>query len=330
MSTLTDVARRAGVSIGTVSNVIRGTARVSEELRKRVTGAIHELGYYPSRIVEPIRIKQSCMLGMVLPDITNPFFPEIMRGAEDRAFERGYLLVTANTDERIQREKQILSVLRSRRVDGILLAPSAGKRSGHLRSLVESGIPVVCLDRLVPGLATDAVLLDNVRGARECVRHLIHAGYRRIAILTGPLGILSARERLQGYEEALVEAGLPVHKSRIFEGDYRKQAGLQLGRRLAKMKHRPDAVFACNGVMAMGLLEAFEEGEIGHSEEIGVATVDDVPGESLAHRRLSAVLQPSYEIGSRAANLLMDRVEGKLTGPPIVVRVAPEVRAAGQ
>lgn len=330
MSTVTDVAERAGVSIGTVSNVIRGTARVSAELRKRVTEAIHELGYYPSRITEPVRIKQSCMLGMVLPDITNPFFPEIMRGAEDRAFERGYLLVTANTDERMQREKQILSVLRSRRVDGILLATSAGNRGGHIRSLIEARVPVVCLDRSVAGVPTDAVLLDNVHGAKECVRHLLRSGFREIGILTGPLNILSARERLQGYEEALAEAGKPAMRKRVFEGDYRKESGLQLGRTLAGMKRRPDAVFVCNGVMTLGLVEALDEAGIHCPEDIVLATVDDLPGEFLAHRRLTTVVQPGYEIGSRAANLLMDRVEGKRTGPPVVVRVAPKLALAGR
>ena len=325
MATVTDVARRAGVSIGTVSHVVRGTARVSPELRKRVTDAIHELGYYPSRIAEPVRVKQSCMLGMVLPDITNPFFPEIMRGAEDRTFERGYLLVTANTDERVEREKQILSVLRSRRVDGILLAASAGGRGSHIRSLIEARIPVVCLDRSAAGVRTDAVLLDNVTGARECVAHLLRAGLRKIAILTGPLDILSARERLQGYEDAFACEGEGVARRLVYEGDYRKESGLKLGRKLAGAKKLPDAVFACNGVMALGVLESLEEAGIRCPGDIVLATVDDLPGESLAHRRVTTVLQPSYEIGSRAANLLMDRVEGKLTGAPVVVRVAPRL-----
>jgi LacI family transcriptional regulator len=328
MATVTDVARRAEVSIGTVSNVIRGTARVSPELRERVASAIRELGYYPGRIAEPARIKQSCMLGMILPDITNPFFPEIMRGAEDRAFERGYLLVTANTDEQIEREKQIVSTLRSRRIDGILLAASAGDGRGHIQAAIQAGIPVVCLDRPVPDMPTDSVLLDNVLGARECVRHLIFSGCRNIATITGSLDVLSAKERLQGYEEAILEAGKADLRSTVLEGDYRKGSGYRLGKKLARMRKRPDAVFVGNGVMALGVLEALDELGLDCRRDMVVATVDDIPGESIAHRRLTTVLQPSYDIGSRAATLLIDRVEGKLTGPPVLIRVAPRLALA--
>jgi hypothetical protein len=167
MSTLKQVAKEAHVSVGTVSNVIRGTAHVSPELRERVLTAIRELEYYPGAIASDL-VKQTYMLGMVLPDITNPFFPEMMRGAEDRAYERGYLLVTADTDERIEREKKIVSALRSRRVDGILLAAAPGKDTRHVRAAMEAGISVVCIDRSASGIDTDAVLLDNAGGAHVC------------------------------------------------------------------------------------------------------------------------------------------------------------------
>jgi len=323
MSTILEVAKRASVSIGTVSNVLRGTARVSPELRERVTAAIRELEYYPGRVAVHVKVRQTCMLGMILPDITNPFFPEIMRGAEDRAFERGYLLVTANTDEQVDRELQIVSALRSRRVDGILLAAAAGNNTRHIHAAIEAGIRVVCLDRTAAGVDTDAVLLDNVRGGQRCVRHLIRSGYRDIAIITGPLGLQSANERFQGYRDALKEAEIAPSPAWILEGDYRKESGYRLGKKLAKMRRRPSAVFVCNGVMTLGVLEAFEEMSIRCPEDIALATFDDLPGGSTLHRRLTTVVQPSYEIGSRAATILMDRVEGKLTGASLIVRIAP-------
>ncbi len=168
MSTLKQVAKEAHVSIGTVSNVIRGTAHVSPELRERVQTAIRQLEYYPGAVANDL-VKQTCMLGMVLPDITNPFFPEIMRGAEDRAYERGYLLVTADTDERVEREKKVISALRSRRVDGILLAAAPGKNTRHVRAAMEAGISVVCIDRSASRIDADAVLLDNVLGVLSYV-----------------------------------------------------------------------------------------------------------------------------------------------------------------
>ena len=323
MSTLAEVAKRAGVSMGTASNVIRGTARVSQELRERVAAAIRELEYYPGEIAKEIKLKQTCMLGMVLPDITNPFFPEIMRGAEDRAYERGYLLVTANTDERIEREREVVSALRSRRVDGILLAAASGNDTQHIRTAIEAGISVVCLDRTTAGIDTDAVLLDNVRGGQRCVRHLIRQGHREIAIITGPLNVQSARERYQGYQDALQEAEIEVTQNLIQEGDFRRESGHRLGRKLIRMRNRPSAIFVCNGVMTMGVLEALEEAGLHCPDDISLATFDDLTGGSSLHPRLTTVVQPSYEIGSRAANMLMDRVEGKLTGGSLVVRIAP-------
>ena len=323
MPTLVDVAKRAGVSIGTASNVIRGTARVTQELRERVATAIRELQYYPGMVADDVKIKQTCMLGMILPDITNPFFPEIMRGAEDRAYERGYLLVTANTGESIEREQEVVSALRSRRVDGILLASASGSDTQHIRGAIEAGIAVVCFDRSATGVDTDAVLLDNVRGGQRCVRHLIRSGFRTIAIITGPLGLQSARERYQGYQDALQEAEIEITRSLVYEGDYRKESGYKLGKKLAKMRNRPSAIFVCNGVMTLGVLEAFDEMGVRCPQDIALATFDDLTGGGSFHPRLTTVVQPGYEIGSRAATILMDRVEGKLTGAPLVVRIAP-------
>lgn len=289
MATLVEVAKRARVSIGTVSNVIRGTARVSPELRERVVAAIRELEYYPGGIANTVKVRQTCMLGMILPDITNPFFPEIMRGAEDRAFERGYLLVTSNTDEQIERERQVVSALRSRRVDGILLAAAPGNDTAHIRGALQAGISVVCVDRAAANVDTDAVLLDNVRGGQRCVRHLIRSGYRKIAIISGPLSLHSARERLQGYRDALQEAEIEIAPGLILEGDYRKESGYRLGKKLAKMRNRPAAVFVCNGVMTLGVLEAFEEMGIRCPQDIALATFDDLTGGKSFHPRLTKI-----------------------------------------
>ena len=169
MSTIVEVAKRAGVSTATVSNVIRGTRRVSEARKERVQAAIRDLNYSPNEIARSLKVRQTRMIAMVLPDITNPFFPEMIRGAEDAAFARGYFLLTANTDEQTGRERRIITALRSYRVDGILLATTQGLQeddTSHIASVVQGGVSVVCLDRAVPDVPTDAVLLDNVGGAR--------------------------------------------------------------------------------------------------------------------------------------------------------------------
>jgi LacI family transcriptional regulator len=324
MPTIVDVARHAGVSIGTVSNVVRGTAHVSPELRERVMDAIRTLEYHPNAIASSLRVKQTRMLGMVLPDITNPFFPALMRGAEDKAFERGYLLVTANTDEQLERERSVVSALRSRRVDGILIAAAAGDDHAHIRSAMRSGIAVVCLDRSV-AIRTDAVLLDNVRGALTCVRHMLRSGFSRIAIVTGPLTVDTGRERLQGYEEAHREAGRSVSRALIFEGDFREESGHRIARQILRRKVRPDAIFVCNGLMALGVLGAFEETGTRCPEDIALATFDDLAAGHYFQPRLTAVVQPGCEIGSRATALLIDRVEGKKSGDPVIVRIPPKL-----
>lgn len=323
MSTIFEVAQRAGVSIATVSNVIRGTRRVSSELEGRVRSAIQELDYYPNEIARSLKVKQTRMLGMVIPDITNPFFPEIIRGAEDTAFDRGYFLVSANTEEQIGRERRIVSALRSYRVDGILLAPAQGKDTTHIRSTIRAGISVVCLDRAVQGIETDAVLLDNTRGARECVRHLIQAGHQRIAIITGPLNLQTGRERLRGYQDAIRDADIELEPGLIAEGDFRRDSGYRLGKELLCQGQRPSAIFVCNGVMTIGVLSALEELKVRCPSDIALATFDDLVLEHSFHPHLTVVVQPSYEMGARAASMLIDRIEGKLTGKPLAVRIAP-------
>jgi LacI family transcriptional regulator len=325
MPTIIEVAERAGVSIATVSNVIRGTKHVSPALQKRVQTAIQELDYHPNEIARSLKVKQTRMLGIIVPDITNPFFPDVIRGAEDAAFEREYFLVTANTDEQIGRERRIVSALRSYRVDGILLASAPGNDVGHIRRVIDAGLPVVCLDRPVSGAETDSVLLDNVRGSRECVRHLIQMGHRRIGLVAGQLKAENARERMRGYEDALQEAGIAVDPALMLEGDFREESGYRLGKQLLRKKLGVTAILSCNGVMTLGVLKAFEENEIRCPEDMALATFDDLALDSTFHPRLTAVVQPSYEIGARAANMLIDRIEGKLKGRPSVVRVLPKL-----
>lgn len=326
MSTIKEVAERASVSIATASNVVSGNRRVGKARMARVLAAVKELDYHPNEVARSLKIKQTRMLGMVLPDITNPFFSDLIRGAENAALERGYLLVTANTDEQVEREKRAVAALRSRRVDGILLAATASKNENHLKSVLAAGVSIVCLDRMAPGLAVDAVLADNVRGTQECVRHLIRLGHRRIAIITGSLDLQIGRERLGGYRAALEEAGIPYASQLVMEGDFREEAGYRLGKELLLRRERPSAIFACNGVMMLGLLLALDELSVKCPGEIALATFDDLPFAHSFHPHLTAVAQPANSIGFQGANLLIDRIEGKRTGEPLIIRLPPELK----
>jgi LacI family transcriptional regulator len=328
MATIKEVASRARVSVGTASNVISGVVPVSSRLRKRVMAAIRELDYHPNHIARSLKTKQTMMLGMVIPDITNPFFPSVVRGAEDAASKSKYLLITFNTDDHIEREQQVLSVLRSRRVDGVLLvlAPNSGDFS-HIENTLAAGIPIVCLDRVPADVPLDAVMAENVIGAREAVRHLIAMGHRDVAIINGPLSLGTAHDRLQGYRQALAEAGIPIRRELIRQADFRAEGGYSMARELLSSKRRPTAFFVCNGMMALGVLNAIEELGLSCPEDLAIATFDDLPVASAFRPHLTAVAQPAYEIGYKGAELLIQRVEGSIEDPtPIKLRLRPELK----
>jgi LacI family transcriptional regulator len=327
MATIKEIARRAKVSIATVSNVITGVVPVSPELRQRVEAAIEEMDYYPNYVARSLKTKRTRLLGMVISDITNPFFPQLVRGAEEVALTNNYLLVTFNSDDRVDREKRILSVLRNRRVDGILLvvAPQSGELH-HISNIVKAGTPLVCLDRLPPGLAVDSVTVDNAGGARQCIEHLLSLGHRRVGIVTGPLILQTSCERLEGYKTALNEAGIEIDPLLIREGDFRVESGYSLGREILELPDRPSALFISNNTMALGLLKAVEDLRLRCPEDLAVAIFDDVPFLVALRPPLTAVSQPAYEMGRRAVELLLQRIEGKETSTgPISVRLPTEL-----
>ena len=327
MATIKEIAARAGVSIGTVSNVISGSRRVSPSLKDRVSAAIRELDYCPNHVARSLKVKQTNMLGMIIPDITNPFFPEVMRGAEDASRQRRYLLVTANTDERVEREQNVVSVLRSHRVDGFLIAIAPGQGTmDHLRNASEAGTPIVFLDRAPPGIGLDSVTIDNVKGAQDGVRHLLRSGHRDIAIITGSLALEIGRARLAGYEAALNEAGIKIRRSLILEGDFREESGYRLGKEILVRQHRPTALFVCNGVMTLGVLQALDETGVRCPQDLAIATFDDLPFGRAFHPRLTCIAQPTYELGFKGASLLIDRIEGKHSGGPVEIQLASELR----
>jgi LacI family transcriptional regulator len=327
VATIKEVARHAKVSVGTVSNILSGRS-VAAELRERVDASILALDYHPNHIARSLKSKHTETLGMVISDITNPFFPLVVRGAEDAASEQGYSLITFNTDDRVDRERQILSLLRSRRVDGLLLvvAPNVGDGS-HIDAVIDDGIPIVCLDRIPNhGKSIDSVSVDNVKGAQMCVQHLIMRGHTRIAMITGSLALRNARERLTGYERAMADAGIEIDRSLIAEGDFREESGRHLGKDLLLRHKRPTALFVSNGMMTIGVLEALEEMGLSCPDDIALATFDDLPVARVFRPHLTAVVQPCYQIGYQGAELLLHRIRGELPKKLVDIRLEPELK----
>lgn len=327
MVTIREVARQAKVSVGTVSNVLAGSATVRSELRRRVEDAMRGLDYHPNQIARSLKTRQTKTLGMVISDITNPFFPQVVRGAEDAAIAAGYLLITLNTDDNPERERQSLSMLRARKVDGLLLTVAASRDDmHHVEQFRDSGLPIVCIDREVPGIPLDLVCSDNARGAKMCMQHLISRGHRRIGYLSGTVGLFTAVTRLDGFNQALAEAGLPADPRLVRHGDFRFDSGYRLAKEMLLEHEPPTALFGSNAMMGFGALKAIHELGLRCPEDVALAMFDDVPFGDVIQPRLTVVAQPAYEMGHVATELLIARLEGRETSAEPVKRVlVPEL-----
>lgn len=313
--TIQQIAKRADVSIGTVSHVINGTANVREKLRHRVLEAIRSLGYQPNELARGMRRNQTSMLAMIIPDITNPFFPAVVRGAEDIAYRNSLRLVLCNTDNDPQKETFYLNELQSYRPAGWLVIPAAESRiAAHMRS-VNTTTPVVCLDRQPKGWDGDVVLVDNETGALNATRYLLRMGHKRLAAITGPLNLTVAVERLEGFKRALREAGITLEPDYVQEARFERSAGYEAAKRLLGMLPRPTAIFASNDLIALGVLAAAREMGLRCPEDLSVVGFDNLDFSELTAPALTTVYQSGYQLGTAAARLLLDRIGGKKHSP---------------
>lgn len=314
-ATIDDVAREAGVSISTVSHVINGTRFVADPTKERVLGAIELLRYEPSSVAQSLKRDKSQAIGLLITDISNPFFTSLVRGVEDVASQAGYSVILCNTDEDPHKELSYLRVLRRKRVDGILLAPT-GTRQPYLDALVEAGFPVVCIDRLSPGHACDAVLVENVAGAHAAVEHLIRLGHRRVGVISGLAPVGTSSERLEGYRQALRAHDLAEDPRLVREGNSRLDGGYRRMLELLDLSTPPTAVFTTNNLMTLGALAALQARGVRVPDDLAVVGFDDFEWAVVLRPRLTTVAQPTYEIGTTAANLLLERVEKRSDDPP--------------
>lgn len=328
MPTIKEVAKRAGVSIGTASHVLNGTVPVSERLRKKVESAVAALDYSPSYVARSLATSRTHTIAAVIPDITNPFFPQVIRGVESIVAKAGYSILTFNTDDRIEREREALAFLRSRRVDGILLVIAPGRNSGsHIQGVLNAGIPVVCLDRIPSGLSVDSVSADNFGGAKAAVRHLISQGHRDIAILTGPLTLRNARDRLKGYKTALREAGIPISPEWVATGDFHEETGARLCRNIfAKGKPWPSAVFASNNLLMLGALETLAQLGLRCPADVAFVSFDGSIFPDVFRPTITTVVQAAYDIGVCGAQLLLQRLSNKGHSDPVRIELPTELR----
>ncbi|HUJ94234.1 MAG TPA: LacI family DNA-binding transcriptional regulator [Terriglobales bacterium] len=319
-----DVAREAKVSVFTVSAVINKTGRVSATLSRRVEAAILKLNYRPNLLARSLAKQQTHTLGMVVSDIANPFFPAIVRGAEDAAQKAGYSVLLCNSDDKEDKEAVYLELLLSKRVDGIILNKTPSELSiAQRRMLDEAKVPIVLLMRTCSGLKTDVVQTDDRRGAMDAVSHLARIGHKRIGFVSGPLHVSNARARRQGYRKALEAAGLEYLPDLSFEGDYRIESGHRAG--LAVLPHRPDAVLVTNYLMTVGFMSAADEIGMRCPEDFALVSFDDYPWLGCFRPRLTTIELPKYELGENAVRLLLGRIQGEHT-QPVTINLQPQLR----
>ncbi len=332
--TIHDVAHEAGVSISTVSHVLNGTRPISAETQARVRAAVEAQGYEPNARARQLKADRSFAVGLVVPDVMNPFFAEVASGVEEELRRQDVLLALCSTGAQAGREAYYAQLLRHRRVDGVIFLSGTGLPAAELSTLAE-GESVVFVDERVPGVEAPFVGSDNRRGARLIAEHVLSQGHRKVAILGGPPALWTAEQRLAGYREALLTRGLEPDGVPCVAGDYEREGGRVAVRTLLDGPgDRPTALLVANDLMAIGALQECRTRGIAVPDELSIAGYDDIPEAAILTPPLTTVRQPAREMGRAAAHILLERIEGRpvprLTDFPAELVVRESVRAIGE
>jgi len=328
MATIKDVARLAGVSVATVSHVINGTRPVAPETAAKVWKAIKELDYHPNAVARSLRTRTTHAIGVVVSDITNPFFATLVRGAEDAAIEAGYSIIVCNSDETLEKEETYVQLLCRRRVDGMLIAPVREGASPAIRELAQRKVPFVFVDRKAKGIGADAVLSDNEGGAYLATKHLIERGHRRIGVVLGIPGATTTEERFAGYRKALEEAGISFSDRYVVWGGYRVEGGRKAVSKLLSLPNPPTAIFSTNNLMTVGVLQECFNRKVKIPERLAVIGFDDLEWAEMHNPPLTAVAQRPYEIGVQATKRLLERLK-KPDLEAIEIRIPVDLKIRG-
>lgn len=313
--TIKDIAREAGVSIATVSFVMNNKDKnISEATKKRVKDVMKKYNYIPNAMAGSLVTRRTGIIGLILPDITNPFFPGIARGAEDRANEEGYSIIFCNTDDKIEVEEKYIESLTSKMVDGIIIAHSSN--SDMMSEILERcQIPIILIDRDFDSRnVLGKVLVNNRDGAFKAVTHMIEKGYRNIAYLSGSLKTQTAMDRLNGYKEALVHGNIVPSDDLIKFGEYRVEWGKQGIQELLKEKKDFDGVFCGNDLIAIGAMKELLRNGYKVPGDVGVMGFDDIYIAQMVEPELTTVRQPNYEMGYQSVDLLINHLKERQSG----------------
>ena len=332
MTTIKDVAALAGVSFTTVSHVLNDTRPVSADARRRVLAAVEDIGYLPSAVARSLRKSETKIIGVLVPNVQNPFFAELVCGVEECCRLAGYSVFLCNSDNDPKRQQQYMRTLLEKRVDGLLLS-SAGDDEALARIFKLASVPSVTVDRLVAGARADRVSVNNSQGAFNAVSHLIELGHRRIACISGPAEFGVARERIEGWRLALQEARIEVDETLVTASDFSSPGGYEAARRILQTQAGEGnsspvtAIFAGNDMMAIGALRAAAELGLRVPEQMSIVGFDDIELSRYVFPALTTVGCGVKRLGAEAGRVLIARIESPgaelkdvLLTPRLVVR----------
>jgi LacI family transcriptional regulator len=312
MATMKQVAERAGVSISTVSHVINNTRVVSDDVRQRVLGIIDEMRYIPSAVARSLKNDKTYTIGVLVPNSSNPYFAELIRWIEDAAFDLGYNIILCNAHGGAQKQTAYLRLLMEKRIDGLVLVASGADDEQDLL-LRHEAVPIVQVERALPGIDADLILAGEEEGGYAATRHLIELGHRDIACVSGPADLPRTRERVGGFMRAMAEAGLAVPAEQIVHEEFTSAGGHAAFIRLLARPQRPTAVFVTSDLMALGGLCAAGAAGVRVPAQLSVVGYDDIAGAGYALPPLTTVAPPKRDMANLAIELLIDRIRGAHT-----------------
>jgi LacI family transcriptional regulator len=309
--TIKDVAKIAGVSITTVSRVVNNKPEgISPEKRKYILEIIKETGYRPNGLARGLVTKRTSTIGLMISDISNPLYPLMARGVEDAAQTNNYNVILCNTYWKPERERHYISVLKEKGVDGIILAISNGTDIDYLNEIIDGTIPVVLFDEPIVKEDVYGVFVDNRKGGYLATNHLIEYGHKRIACLIGPYSTISSIERLEGYKNALADSNIDYNPGLIMSGEYNEETGFKYMNDIIKSKLRVSAVFAASDNIALGVYKAIKTHGYRIPDDFSVVGFDDVYSTNLIEPSLTDIVQPTYEMGQKAIEIMIKLLNG--------------------
>lgn len=310
--TIKDIAKKGDVSVTTVSRVLNNKPDVGDDTRTKILKIIDEMNYNPNSVARGLVTQKTHTIGLIIPDISNPFFPQVARAVEDKAQKLGYSVIFFNTDNHLEREKKAVELLKSKQVDGLIVSLSLGNEK-ILKQLKASNYPVIQIDRSVLSNSYPLVSIDNTNSAYQMVEYMLKKGHTKIAHISGDLNTTTGRERMNGYKKALLDYGLKINKDYIVAGDYTQHSGFKAMQKLLKLKERPTAVFAANDLSAAGVYKALFAVNLKIPDDIAVAGHDDIDIASLLRPELTTMRQPKYSLGERAVTVLLRMINNQKT-----------------